>query len=292
LHSYLRAIGFSNIKRGKELDHLLQEVFHGASEKSMVKEDDSASFAEYLKDFGDDIGIALCGILDETGFHQEYYFPYYRGSEISTKEEVIVEKHGGKESYLGVCEDIRIGVSLIFYLQNAAKYKREKILNNLLNGNSNTSFSGLSLKGKILLPINKNEGQRNTGKETSKNRNHLLAEAKKGNEEAIESLTLEDIDLYAEISRRIQKEDVFTIVESFFMPYGMECDQYHIMGEIKRVSRIFNSLTNEAIYQMSMECNDMMIDVCINETDLQGEPTIGRRFKGVIWLQGQINFTN
>jgi len=30
--------------------------------------------------------------------------------------------------------------------------------------------------------------------------------------------------------------------------------------------------------------------VCINAKDLIGEPEEGRRFKGVIWLQGFVNY--
>ena len=43
---------------------------------------------------------------------------------------------------------------------------------------------------------------------------------------------MEDMDTYSMISRRIVREDIFTIVDSYFMPYGMECDQYNVMGEI------------------------------------------------------------
>ena len=41
---------------------------------------------------------------------------------------------------------------------------------------------------------------------------------------------------------------------------------------------------------MNLECNDMGFDICINAKDLLGEPEIGRRFKGSIWLQGHMNF--
>ena len=34
------------------------------------------------------------------------------------------------------------------------------------------------------------------------------------------------IDLYSKVSRRLVKEDVYSIVESCFMPFGIECDQY------------------------------------------------------------------
>ena len=40
---------------------------------------------------------------------------------------------------------------------------------------------------------------------------------------------------------------------------------------------------------MNILCNDVPLDVCINEKDLLGEPEVGRRFKGQIWLQGTMN---
>ena len=36
------------------------------------------------------------------------------------------ERHADKESYAGACDDLRIGVTLIFYLQNLAEYMLEK----------------------------------------------------------------------------------------------------------------------------------------------------------------------
>ena len=103
------------------------------------------------------MGIKMCGIMDTDGFHQEYYFPYFQGKDISSKEDLIIERHAARESFAGVCEDVRIGVSVIFYLQNAAKYKQEMILGHLLSDKISTSFSGLSLKGKILFPVQKTE---------------------------------------------------------------------------------------------------------------------------------------
>lgn len=111
-----------------------------------------------------------------------------------------------------------------------------------------------------------------------------------GNEEAIESLTLEDMDTYTTISRKIHKEDVFSLVDTYFMPYGVECDQYSILGEIIDVREEVNRITGEQLVIMSLECNELTFDVCINRKDLYGEPAVGRRFKGVIWLQGYINF--
>jgi len=108
----------------------------------------------------------------------------------------------------------------------------------------------------------------------------------------MESLTMEDIDLYAKISRRAMKEDLYSIIDSCFMPCGIECDQYSVIGEIKEVNKVKNIYTKEEIYILKLECSDMLMSVCINSQDLLGEPAVGRRFKGQIWLQGSLNFVN
>ena len=115
-----------------------------------------------------------------------------------------------------------------------------------------------------------------------------MAQAREGSEEAIESLTLEDMDTYSMLSKRIVREDVFSIVHSSFMPYGIESDQYSVLGEIIELEEIRNSLTNEKIYSIKVECNDIIFHVAINEKDLLGEPAVGRRFKGSVWMQGTV----
>ena len=77
-----------------------------------------------------------------------------------------------------------------------------------------------------------------------------------------------------------------------FMPYGVESDQYTILGEILECEKVKNYITQESIYKMKLTCNELVFDLCINEKDLYGEPEIGRRFKGNVWLQGYINYPN
>ena len=134
--------------------------------------------------------------------------------------------------------------------------------------------------------------QREKEREASHNkyekRKQLLAEARDGNEDAIESLTIEDMDTYNRLSLRIMQEDILSIVNSTFMPYGFESDQYHILGEIIELEEIENVLTGELLYFMKLECNDMIFFVTINQKDLLGVPSVGRRFKGSIWMQGMV----
>ena len=127
-------------------------------------------------------------------------------------------------------------------------------------------------------------------KVAAKNRNNLIEAAKNGDEDAMETLTIEDIDLYSKISRRAMKEDLYSIIDSCFMPCGIECDQYSVIGEIKEIRKIKNKYTNEEIYWLNLECSDLNFVICINGKDLLGEPAVGRRFKGQIWMQGILNF--
>ena len=117
-----------------------------------------------------------------------------------------------------------------------------------------------------------------------------MAAARKGDEDAIETLTLEDMDMYTAISRRIHKEDVFSLVDTYFMPYGVECDHYSVLGEIVEMEMTTNQITGEKIYILKICSNELTFDLSINIIDLYGEPQVGRRFKGVVWLQGSINF--
>ena len=122
------------------------------------------------------------------------------------------------------------------------------------------------------------------------NRHKMIMKARNGDEDAIESLTLDDMDTYSNISKMIVKQDILSLVDNYFMPYGVECDQYAILGEILDMNCVENTMTKEKVWQLTLSCNDLIFDVCINSLDLYGEPAIGRRFKGSIWLQGTIHF--
>lgn len=293
MHKYLRAIGFSKFGSRKELKELLTNVIVNSTSRAYTINQDEIMLGEFCKDFADNMGIAVCGEFDEENddkFVYDYYYPYLRGSGVTTTEDVSVERHAAKNSYAGVCDDIKVGVSLIFYLQNMIPYVKAQALGQLPIRGTTLTLSALSLKGTIMMPIQKDEYQKKRIQKESKNRNNLIAAARQGDEEAMETLTLEDMDMYTTISRKIQKEDVFSLVDTYCMPYGVECYQYSILGEIMECRIVKNSITGEEVYQMSVYCNELTFDVCINTEDTYGEPQVGRRFKGIIWLQGFINF--
>lgn len=287
MHSFLKSIGFGQLKARKEIDLLLKDVITSPDRKIISEDENGIVYAELSKNYGESFGIAVRGeYVDDKIFEADYYYPYFYGSQISTYEKIDVDKHSEKESYAGICDEVKVGVTLIYYLQNVMEYKNK--------GKSGTAtiLAALSGSGKILLPIEKEKPKNKKNDKVTKERNHLIAAAREGDEEAIESLTLEDIDTYSMISRRIQYEDILTIVTSYFMPYGIESDQYSILGEILDFQVLENYVTGEEMCTMTINCNDLVFDVCINKKDLLGEPAVGRRFKGNIWMQGTINYDN
>lgn len=220
----------------------------------------------------------------------DYYYPYCQGKQISTEADTEIIKQSDRESYQGLSDDVRLGVNLIFYLQNMMEFLKKRNPDNQYDIYSG-AVGGLSERGKILLPIKKTEPFANATK-LNNERNHLMKAARDGDEEAIEHLTIEDMDTYSMISRRIDKEDVLSIVSSYFMPYGIESDKYSVLGDITEWHKYTNEITGEKLYLLTVECNDIVFDVCINENDLLGEPAVGRRFKGTVWMQGMVDIDN
>jgi hypothetical protein len=292
MHSYLRAIGFSNINNRMELNRLMENITEHSNKMRTVQWNDTGSLTEITMEFGDGMGVTLRGEMDDAGkFHMEHYFPCLYGQNVSTREEVGINKRVDSEAYTGMCDDFRVGVSLIFYLQNVIDFLEKKNQNMPMGTSFAITLAALSLEGRILLPIEMDEVQvRNISAET-KYRNNLIAEAKKGNQDAIDSLTIDDIDTYAMVSRRAKKEDIYSIVDTSFIPFGSESDNYSVIATITESNLIVNTQTKEEVYDMQVLCNDITFRLCINKQDLLGEPVVGRRFKGTIWMQGSIAFS-
>lgn len=305
MHKYMRAVGFCEVANKKELQKLIKKAVQKADKKAYTTADSSTSYekeesdfrgeetlyAEYKAEFGDRIGICVRGEYDENNiFTYDYYFPFLRSEKVSSTEDLSIEQHIEKLSFAGIADDYRVGITLIFYLQNIITYLKLKNTGRLPVRGTTLSLSGLSVDGRILLPIRKNEQEKKRAKDYNFNKSQMLAAAKQGDEDAIENLTLEDMDTYSNVQKRILNEDIYSLVDTYFMPYGVECDLYSILGEITECEKVVNSLTGEEIYIMELSVNDLSFDICINQRDLMGEPMVGRRFKGVIWLQGTINY--
>lgn len=291
MHKYLSAIGFKHIESKSQLNKLLEYVESSFQWEKTAKIKNHMEVSERVKHFTKDMGLMICGTYDQNDqYEREYYIPFFEGKNAKKFEEIAIERHISKNSFAGACEYPGIGITIIYYLQNAVEYLSELNFSQFNKDSVSLTLSGLASEGKILLPVIQEKQSFIEKEESLKKHSKLIKEARSGDENAIESLTMQEMDTYSMISKRIEKEDVLSIVSTYFMPCGLECDQYAVLGEILRYEKRENSLTKEQVYILTIECNSLEFDVCINAEDLMGEPEVGRRLKANIWLQGRLNF--
>ena len=293
MHRYLRAIGFSDPQNGKLIHNLIEQTIGKPSYRAYTSAagDSDVMTAEYQLELGKGLAFMVVGQYDGEGeFFREYYMPLLRREYDSTSEDVAVEERMETESYAGICDDLRVGVSLIFRLQNVVDYAKRRNAELLPVAGTRVAFSGLCTDGMIMLPILKSETDRRFQRTVEENKEKLLHRARFGDEKAIKDLTAHDMDTYSVLMDQLPDSDVYTLVDSSFMPVGVECDLYSVLGEIHRCELVQNRISGEEVWVLTIDCNELYFDVAINRKDLYGEPAVGRRFKGTIWLQGRIIF--
>lgn len=287
MHAYLPAIGFTS-KNKEELENIISTTIKAPTYNEVSISDDNTMFVEHRLKICEDVYFVIRGSYNEEDeFIVDYYFPTLYGNSESSYGKVEIIKQTDKESYQCMCDEIRLGVNLIFTLQNMGDYLR---VSSMLS-NPNTGLirlGGLSLEGIIILPILKTEKE--LQKVEARTRESLIEAAREGDQMAMEDLTIDDMDMYDMISRRIPDEDVLTIVESSFMPYGIENDKYTIIGDILDIKERINTFTLEELYILTVSACEVEFEICINKKNLFGEPEIGRRFKGNVWLSGTVDF--
>lgn len=287
MHKYLSSIGLGSYDENK-IRALINQVSRTIAPAYHCINSENADYIELRYDVAGCLGLAIRGsynYMDE--FVPDYYFPFLAATEISTSgTEFSIERLKSEESYCGICDDTRLGVTLVFYIQNAL----EVIKNGFPAGGTevrNICLSALSIDGKIILPVEP-KAESILSEKSNEKRSALVAAAKSGDEEAMEDLSMEDFDIYSLISRRVEKEDVLSIVETTFIPYGVESDIYNIIGIIENVEKRVNPLTMQEVYIIQVNCNEISFPIAIAKNKLVGVPEVGRRFKGTVWLQGHV----
>ncbi len=286
MHNYFRAIGFG---KGYKKD-LIRKIIEKAVNDYIMnnKEDTFGKIIEIFVQFDKSIGLAIHGeFVENNQFEIEYVFPYLKAKVFSHYDGIIIEKNVYSYSFSAGCENKSTGVTIIFYLQNDLDYVNHNFPNKI---SAEVGMSGLAIDGKIIFPTKEYEEYNSTYDQLKQEKIKLISDAQNGDEMAMENLTIDEMNEYTKLSKRIMTEDILSIVNTSFMPFGMQCDRYSIIGKILELEICINRITKERIYNMTLECNDIILNIAINEIDLIGQPRVGRRFKGNIWLQGMVIF--
>ena len=131
MHKFLRAAGFSMYTKKKDIEKLLDLLERQPSITKCVQVDEESNVCEMRAEVAPGLGISIVGELNEEGnFEREYYFPYLESNVVGSTEECSVQRHTEKETYSGMVDENRVGITLIFYIQNFLDF-REKMLDKI-----------------------------------------------------------------------------------------------------------------------------------------------------------------
>jgi hypothetical protein len=290
-HRFLRAIGFSKPLSQNEFGDIVEYIIENAVSLKKTTTEEGSTYAEIKGEIADAIGIILCGDYNDNDvLHLDHYFPYIENSIMTVNDKVSINKRVDTSAFTGMCDDMRVGLSLIFYLQNAIEYYAGRFKENEPYL-ARVYLAGLSLSGKVILgTANPQSDFSITGDEGLNKRGLMIQKAEMGDQNAMDWIIMNDIRNTEIVKKRLKSQDVYTVVDTSFYPYGSESDNYEIVGNIINWRLVKNRITGEEIYKLLLKAKDIIISICINKNDIMGVPAIGRRFKGNIWLQGRIDY--
>lgn len=273
--------------------NLIDDIVSKASYRAYItdEEEEDCMIAELRLDYGSGYGVCAVGIFDENNsFSCESLFPYLISESVSSVEEVGVEERMEGHTYAGVVDELSVGSTMIFRLLNCVDFMKYGAPQTQPIPGTSVCLSALSINGTVMLPIQKSEADIEKVRANDLSRRNLMIKARRGDEDAVNSLSSQDLEIYSVLMDKLQQDDVYTLVDSTFMPTGVECDLYSVLGEIILCERVQNPVTLDRLYILTIMCGGLRFRLCINEKDLYGEPLPGRRFKGIVWMQGIINF--
>ena len=138
MHKFMRTIGFSMYQKKQDMEKLLRRLAKEAERIGQLSEREGSTFCELRAETAPGMGVAMAGEMSPKGtFSREYYFPYVTSTDVSSDAECSVQRHTERETYAGLLDEYRVGISLIFYIQNSMEYRmrhagRQAVLRHLL----------------------------------------------------------------------------------------------------------------------------------------------------------------
>lgn len=276
----LKAVGFTEDETIDAVDHLLKLFLV----KTKIDSNNEVFKTEYGNRFecfltvAENTGVIYRGVYDKMGkMRVTHLFPAHIGKQESVCNYLNFSKRFDSDAVLALTVDMMLG-EFVFYVQNYSnllnlecddKEKHFFDMESQNDDNIKTEYrvrlSCLAEEGIIILP-SKPVG--------IKERVIALDSRMFPKPEAVE---IDDT-----------VNDIYSVVDTTFHPYGADSESYEIVGNILEVSEQMNKYTKEILCILLVECNNVQMEVCICKKYLKGTPLPGRRFKGKVWLQGYI----
>ena len=293
----LQTVGFSKTEGLEAENKLRDDLVYGPAvkKKKTAKITENRTAVEIICETAPKTGIIYRGEYgSQSNFISDTFFPFHISDKISLYEPIIISKRMDSNAYTAMAYDYKHKIPIIFYLQNEVDmylyyHPNEK------EQNCEVYLSGLADTGKILLPVENDKVDVVKYDNDEDDLDLLLPDEEPDEpenevERQLRMLTEREMLEFINMTSRAKDEDIYSIVETTFMPCGTEVDTYTVICKILSVDSIINYITQEEMYILGVECNSIIMEICINKNKLMGEPEVGRRFKGNIWLQGFVNW--
>ena len=119
MHRFLRTVGFSKYQKKHRIDELMKNLVDHADAKQIrkIQLDEETNLCEVRAELAPSMGVAIYGEMDETGdIKPEYYVPYMLSQDPSSDAECSIQRHTDRETYAGLLDEYKVGISLIYYL--------------------------------------------------------------------------------------------------------------------------------------------------------------------------------
>ena len=95
MHRFLRAIGFSGLKKS-QLDELIKDIIEHPDMEKLAIDSDGSEFSEITQMFNDRFGITVCGQYQDSNlFSMDYYYPVLY-ADPGTKRPVFYREQPGR----------------------------------------------------------------------------------------------------------------------------------------------------------------------------------------------------
>ena len=153
---------------------------------------------------------------------------------------------------------------------------------------SEASLAAFADFARVLLPVDEKEKVPAEDKQSWQKHEELMNNVRNGDVQALEALATADLGRLAMVSRRLEHEDVYSIVDGCFVPHGIECVDYELIGDITEIVETENVMTGEKLFCFRVGYRNLDFVIAVNAKDVHGEPKVGRRLKCPIWLMGRI----
>ncbi|MEG0388989.1 MAG: DUF3881 family protein [Niameybacter sp.] len=296
MESPLNVVGFAKANMKHDVEEIIQGILNHPTKQRAIELAPKLIFAEYLRELAENTYLIVRVMIRKNeNDNEEPDVTVYDCDALVKAEynlqlqEVHVEKIDEDDEedtdYYVVCEEKETSMEIVFVLQNTIEY-----LEGVRKGESiqEVNIVGVASEGTIILPIEKDEEEERIEKEERDKLRAIIQKMKDGDEEARELLEKEEKELDLQLKERLKEEDFLTVMSGYFMPATFEDAVYAILGDITKIKQRKNKLTDEVMYVLTLAVNDMPMEVVINAKELIGMPTIGMRFVGTCWVQGQV----